>query len=133
MTLIFDCFKGFVHSNMEFTCIVYYAQEFEDLQKQCGIQQIMIESLCRCQPWQTSGGKSKSRFYKTKGTVLISTSPYLLCLLSYCTLISLLYVDDRFVIKEMISSWNLAEKQQFLRFAPAYFDYMKRTTSEVAT
>ncbi|KAI9260716.1 hypothetical protein BDA99DRAFT_90341 [Phascolomyces articulosus] len=95
----------FVHSNTEFTCIVYYAQEFEELRRRCGIEQMMIESLCRCQTWKTSGGKSKSRFYKTK--------------------------DDRLVIKEMISSWNLAEKQQFLQFAPAYFDYMKRTTSEV--
>ncbi|KAI7857814.1 hypothetical protein BDC45DRAFT_499443 [Circinella umbellata] len=95
----------FVHSNIEFTCIVYYGPEFEDLRKRCGIEQITVESLCRCQPWQTSGGKSKSRFYKTK--------------------------DDRFVVKEMISSWNSAEKQQFLKSAPAYFDYMKRTTSEI--
>ncbi|KAI9493812.1 hypothetical protein BDB00DRAFT_872055 [Zychaea mexicana] len=84
----------FVHNNIEFTCVVYYAQEFEELRKRCGIDQVIIESLCRCQTWKATG-------------------------------------DDRLVIKEMISSWNLAEKQQFLEFAPAYFDYMKRTAEEV--
>lgn len=38
-----------------------------------------------------------------------------------------LYVDNRFVIKEMVNSWNIAEKDAFLRFAPKYFDYVKET------
>ena len=56
-----------MHNDVEFTCIVYYANEFEMLRRQCGVHQIMIESLCRCQSWVASGGKSKSRFYKTQG------------------------------------------------------------------
>ncbi|KAI8141356.1 hypothetical protein BJV82DRAFT_618896 [Fennellomyces sp. T-0311] len=90
----------FVHGNTEFTCIVYYAHDFDALRKRCGMNSWVIESLCRCQSWKATGGKSKSRFYKTQ--------------------------DDRLVIKEMISSWNLAEKQHFLEFAPAYFEYMKK-------
>lgn len=57
----------FVHNDTEFTCIVYYSNEFEALRRQYGIHQTMIESLCRCQPWVATGGKSKSHFYKTQG------------------------------------------------------------------
>lgn len=59
----------FVHEGIEFTCIIYYAKEFEMLRRQCNINQLMIESLCRCQTWTASGGKSKSHFYKTQGSV----------------------------------------------------------------
>jgi hypothetical protein len=38
------------------------------LRRQCNINQLMIESLCRCQSWTASGGKSKSHFYKTQGS-----------------------------------------------------------------
>ncbi|RCH93876.1 hypothetical protein CU097_013063 [Rhizopus azygosporus] len=91
----------FVHNDVEFTCIVYYANEFEMLRRQCGVHQIMIESLCRCQSWVASGGKSKSRFYKTQ--------------------------DDRFVVKEMMNVWNVSEKDAFLNFAPKYFNHMKKS------
>lgn len=57
----------FVHQGIEFTCIIYYSEEFEMLRRQCNINQLMIESLCRCQTWSASGGKSKSHFYKTQG------------------------------------------------------------------
>lgn len=63
------CFVEFVHQGIEFTCIIYYAKEFEMLRRQCNINQLMIESLCRCQTWTASGGKSKSHFYKTQGSM----------------------------------------------------------------
>ncbi|KAI8646176.1 hypothetical protein BD408DRAFT_381112 [Parasitella parasitica] len=94
----------FVHKGVEFTCIIYYAKEFEALRRQCNINQLMIESLCRCQTWTASGGKSKSHFYKTQ--------------------------DDRFVIKEMMNAWNVAEKDAFLKFAPKYFDHVKKSCNE---
>lgn len=64
-----NCFPvEFVHEGVEFTCIVYYAREFEILRKQCDINQLFIQSLSRCQSWTASGGKSKSHFYKTQGS-----------------------------------------------------------------
>lgn len=38
-----------------------------------------------------------------------------------------LHADDRFVVKQMVSSWNIAEKDELLKFAPKYFDYMEKT------
>lgn len=37
--------------------------------------------------------------------------------------------DDRFVIKEMVNAWNVAEKDAFLKFAPKYFDHMKMSAT----
>ncbi|CAG8546646.1 791_t:CDS:10 [Acaulospora colombiana] len=34
--------------------------------------------------------------------------------------------DDRLVIKQIVSSWRVAEKEGFLRFAPKYFEYMDK-------
>ncbi|GAN05268.1 hypothetical protein MAM1_0086c04737 [Mucor ambiguus] len=102
-TQIKMCLAEFVHEGIEFTCIIYYAKEFEMLRRQCNINQLMIESLCRCQTWTASGGKSKSHFYKTQ--------------------------DDRFVIKEMMNAWNVAEKDAFLKFAPKYFDHINKSAN----
>ncbi|KAI9487374.1 MAG: hypothetical protein EXX96DRAFT_475244 [Benjaminiella poitrasii] len=86
--------EQFVHEGIEFTCIVYYAKEFENLRRQCDINQLMIQSLSRCRTWSATGGKSK---------------------------------NDRFVIKEMMNAWNMAEKDAFLKFAPKYFQHMKKS------
>ncbi|KAI8598890.1 hypothetical protein EDD21DRAFT_308774, partial [Dissophora ornata] len=91
----------FSQGKTSFSCIVYYAAEFDTLRRRCGIHQNYVESLSRCTSWAANGGKSKSSFYKTK--------------------------DDRFVVKQMVSSWNIAEKDELLKFAPKYFDYMERT------
>ncbi|KAI8993291.1 hypothetical protein BDB01DRAFT_775799 [Pilobolus umbonatus] len=93
----------FVHNGMEFTCIVYYAKQFELLRRQCNIHQLMVESLSRCQSWEATGGKSKSTFYKSK--------------------------DDRLVIKEMMNAWNVVEKDAFLKFAPRYFEHMEQSSN----
>ncbi|KAG0261040.1 hypothetical protein BGZ95_004303 [Linnemannia exigua] len=91
----------FSHGKTSFSCTVYYAAEFDTLRRRCGIHQNYVQSLSRCKVWNANGGKSKSSFYKTK--------------------------DDRFVVKQMVSSWNIAEKDELLKFAPKYFDYMEKT------
>ncbi|CAG4962963.1 unnamed protein product, partial [Colias eurytheme] len=60
----------------------------------CEIEEGFIRSLAQCVPWATRGGKSGSTFCKTK--------------------------DDRYVLKEMTKP----EWQQFLEFAPHYFNYI---------
>ncbi|KAF7727742.1 hypothetical protein EC973_007201 [Apophysomyces ossiformis] len=97
-------YQKFVHDQTEFTCTVYYAREFEAIRRQCGIDQLVIQSLSRCHMWTACGGKSKSHFYKTR--------------------------DDRFVVKEMVNAWNIAEKDAFLKFAPKYFDYLRQTVEK---
>ncbi|KAI7879637.1 hypothetical protein K492DRAFT_81675 [Lichtheimia hyalospora FSU 10163] len=91
----------FTHNDVEFTCTTYYAQEFENLRRQSGIDQLLVQSLTRCTAWKASGGKSKSHFYKTQ--------------------------DDRFVIKEMVNAWNNIEKESILKFAPKYFEHMRHS------
>ncbi|XP_064073343.1 1-phosphatidylinositol 3-phosphate 5-kinase isoform X1 [Vanessa tameamea] len=60
----------------------------------CEIEEGFIRSLAHCVPWAARGGKSGSTFNKTK--------------------------DDRYVLKEMTKP----EWQQFLEFAPHYFNYV---------
>ncbi|XP_026733708.1 1-phosphatidylinositol 3-phosphate 5-kinase-like isoform X1 [Trichoplusia ni] len=100
-------------------CRVYYASQFQRLRhlllqplsadSKCGcyddakdrtdkglcdIEEGFIRSLAHCVPWAARGGKSGSTFCKTK--------------------------DDRYVLKEMTKP----EWQQFLEFAPHYFNYV---------
>ncbi|RUS34161.1 hypothetical protein BC938DRAFT_482212 [Jimgerdemannia flammicorona] len=91
----------FTHSNSRFTCTIYFAAQFDALRRKCGIDKLCLQSLSRCATWNVSGGKSKSNFFKTK--------------------------DDRLVLKQMVSSWNIAEKDALLKFAPKYFDYMDQS------
>ncbi|KAG2220259.1 hypothetical protein INT45_009874 [Circinella minor] len=88
------------HIKHKFTCIVYYASEFETLRRQSGVDQLLIQSLSRCDSWKATGGKSKSHFYRSQ--------------------------DGRLVIKEMVNAWNNVEKESILKFAPKYFDHMKK-------
>lgn len=37
--------------------------------------------------------------------------------------------DDRFVIKEMMNAWNVAEKDAFLKFAPKYFEHINKSAN----
>ncbi|XP_052741792.1 putative 1-phosphatidylinositol 3-phosphate 5-kinase [Bicyclus anynana] len=60
----------------------------------CEIEEGFIRSLAHCVPWAARGGKSGSTFCKTN--------------------------DDRYVLKEMTKP----EWQQFLEFAPHYFNYV---------
>lgn len=77
-------------------CRAYFAEQFDALRKQCGIEDSIIQSLSRCTRWLARGGQSGSSFFKTH--------------------------DDRFVMKQM----SKPEMEAFLRFAPAYFEYMSQ-------
>ncbi|KIA75746.1 phosphatidylinositol-4-phosphate 5-kinase [Aspergillus ustus] len=75
-------------------CKVFYAEQFDALQKQCGVADRIVESLSRCAKWDSKGGKTNSLFLKT--------------------------LDDRFILKSL----SPIETQAFLKFAPAYFRIM---------
>ncbi|XP_041986997.1 1-phosphatidylinositol 3-phosphate 5-kinase [Aricia agestis] len=66
----------------------------DDGKSLCDIEEGFVRSLAHCVPWAARGGKSGSTFCKTQ--------------------------DDRFVLKEMTKP----EWQQFLEFAPHYFQYV---------
>ena len=55
-----------------------------------------MASLSRCVRWNTSGGQSRSSFFKT--------------------------LDDRLVMKQL----SKPEMEAFIRFAPSYFEYMSQ-------
>ena len=67
MGVAFISFLEYIHNNIEFTCTVYYASEFQTLRRQSGIDQLLIQSLSRCDAWKATGGKSKSHFYRSQG------------------------------------------------------------------
>ena len=96
---------------MAISCVVFCAEQFEALRRNCGCDSTVIESLARCLKWDASGGKSGSGFLKTRG---------LLSLLGPVTSVITLSVDDRFIAKELSKS----ELDAMTNFAPAYFDYM---------
>jgi 1-phosphatidylinositol-3-phosphate 5-kinase len=57
---------------------IFYAEQFDALRRKCGVADRIVESLSRCVPWDSKGGKTKSVFLKTQ--------------------------DDRFVMK--VRQWN---------------------------
>ncbi|KAI0389625.1 hypothetical protein F5Y17DRAFT_448318 [Xylariaceae sp. FL0594] len=73
---------------------IFYAEQFDALRRKCGVADRIVESLSRCVPWDSKGGKTKSVFLKTQ--------------------------DDRLVMKAL----SQIETQAFLNFAPAYFSLM---------
>ncbi|XP_052249949.1 1-phosphatidylinositol 3-phosphate 5-kinase-like isoform X3 [Dreissena polymorpha] len=86
----------FFDSTARFYCKVYFADHFRHLRKHVFPEgeSVFIRSLCRCKPWEASGGKSGSSFCKT--------------------------FDDRFILKQMSSM----EVESFEKFGPEYFQYM---------
>ncbi|KAF8327214.1 uncharacterized protein EI90DRAFT_3127267 [Cantharellus anzutake] len=83
---------------LHISCTVYYALQFAVLRKQCGVEDALIRSLERTAAWVAEGGKSRSTFFKTS--------------------------DNRFILKTMVSSWNVADLPAILEMAPAYFAYV---------
>ena len=75
-------------------CKIFYAEQFDALRKNCGVEGRFAESLSRCSKWDSKGGKSKSVFLKT--------------------------LDDRFLMKAL----QPVETTAFLSFAPSYFGFM---------
>ncbi|KAH8557020.1 hypothetical protein BGW37DRAFT_475223 [Umbelopsis sp. PMI_123] len=84
----------FSDGSTRFFCKVFFSEQFEALRQNCGFSEKYITSLASSVEWDSSGGKSGSAFLKT--------------------------TDDRFLIKQM----SRYEMDAFLRFAPAYFQYM---------
>ena len=87
-----------IHNHVKISCVSWFAEEFAALRDKWGVEHDFATSLSRCQPWQTTGGKSKSAFFKT--------------------------LDERFIAKQLLTVWSVDEKEAFLEFAPAYIRYM---------
>lgn len=75
------------------SCKIFFAEQFEALRRQCGVEDNFVQSLSRCVKWSSGGGKSGSTFLKT--------------------------LDDRFIIKEL----SKIELEAFVQLAPNYFEY----------
>lgn len=75
-------------------CRIFYAEQFEALRRSAGCEESINESLSRCVPWDSAGGKSGAAFLKTR--------------------------DDRLVVKQL----SRYEMDAFSKFAPHYFQYM---------
>lgn len=58
----------------------------------------MIESLAECVEWKAEGGKSRSRFFKSK--------------------------DDRYIIKTLVNAWHVSDLQVLLDVSPILFRYI---------
>ncbi|XP_033114727.1 1-phosphatidylinositol 3-phosphate 5-kinase-like [Anneissia japonica] len=89
----------FADNNAKFYCRIYYAEEFRKLRAivfPAG-EETFIRSLSACMSWIARGGKSGSRFLKTK--------------------------DDRFILKQM----SHLEFKSFQDFGPHYFNYLTQT------
>lgn len=78
--------------------MVYYAAAFQALRCRLGVESSLINSLEKTIVWNAQGGKSKAAFFKT--------------------------ADDRYIVKELVSKWNISDVQALLDIAPAYFDYI---------
>jgi 1-phosphatidylinositol-3-phosphate 5-kinase len=72
-----------IGKRLKFSCTVYYAKQFDNLRRRCGIEDVFVKSLSRSANWAAEGGKSKSNFWKT--------------------------ADDRFIIKTLVNAWNVAD------------------------
>ncbi|KAG9305891.1 hypothetical protein G9A89_016543 [Geosiphon pyriformis] len=86
----------FSEGSTQLFCKIFFAEQFDALRRNCGCESTYIESLARCVKWDSTGGKSGSAFLKTR--------------------------DDRLVMKQM----SRLEMDAFLKFAPAYFEYMSK-------
>ncbi|RHY34521.1 hypothetical protein DYB32_000890 [Aphanomyces invadans] len=90
-------------SATKFGCKSFYATQFHALRQLVEYdERRFVESLCTCETWQVSGGKSGAGFMKTK--------------------------DERFLAKVVPSN----HLQMFLNFAPKYFEYLAKAIEEGA-
>ncbi len=72
-----------IGKRLRFSCTVYYAKQFDQLRKRCGVEDVFLKSMARSENWAAEGGKSKSNFWKT--------------------------TDNRFIIKTLVNAWNVAD------------------------
>ncbi|RPB11349.1 hypothetical protein P167DRAFT_575362 [Morchella conica CCBAS932] len=84
----------FQEGSAKMFCKIFFAEQFDALRRNCGVADRYVESLSRCIKWDSKGGKTKSVFLKTQ--------------------------DERFVLKALAP----IETAAFIKFAPAYFQFM---------
>ncbi|MFQ6642764.1 hypothetical protein Gotur_018666 [Gossypium turneri] len=85
---------------VKYSVTCYYAKHFESLRRTCCPSELdFVRSLSRCKQWGAQGGKSNVFFAKT--------------------------LDDRFIIKQVTKT----ELESFIKFGPAYFEYLSDSIS----
>lgn len=72
-----------IGKRLKFSCTVYYAKQFDALRRRCGVEEVFLKSMAKCENWKAEGGKSRSNFWKTS--------------------------DSRFIIKTLVNAWNVAD------------------------
>ncbi|KAI0710732.1 hypothetical protein C8Q76DRAFT_678336 [Earliella scabrosa] len=92
-----------IGKRLRFSCTVYYAKQFDQLRRRCGVEDVFMKSMARSENWLAEGGKSRSNFWKT--------------------------TDERFIIKTLVNAWNVADLQVLIDLGPSYFKYMEATTN----
>ncbi|KAI0052167.1 hypothetical protein FA95DRAFT_1602122 [Auriscalpium vulgare] len=95
-----------IGKRLKFSCTVYYAKQFDALRRRCGIEDVFLKSMAKCENWAAQGGKSRSNFWKTS--------------------------DDRFIVKTLVNAWNVADLQVLIDLAPSYFAHMESTASRAS-
>ncbi|TFY80195.1 hypothetical protein EWM64_g3820 [Hericium alpestre] len=95
-----------IGKRLKFGCTVYYAKQFDALRRRCGVDDVFLKSMMKCEMWMAEGGKSKSNFWKT--------------------------ADNRFIIKTLVNAWNVADLQVLIDIAPHYFRHMETTAGKAS-
>ena len=72
-----------IGKRLRFSCTVYYAKQFDQLRRRCGVEDVFMQSMARSENWAAEGGKSRSNFWRT--------------------------TDNRFIIKTLVNAWNVAD------------------------
>ncbi|OCF73919.1 hypothetical protein I204_05767 [Kwoniella mangroviensis CBS 8886] len=88
-------------------CTVYYATAFDTLRRRCAIDRSLIQSLSRTNAWDAQGGKSKAAFFMT--------------------------TDKRYIVKELVTKWNVSDMHALLDIAPQYFDHLAGTHNKATS
>lgn len=80
------------------SCTSWFAEDFAALRAKWGVEEDFVASLSKSSPWVATGGKSRSTFFKT--------------------------MDEKWIGKQLLTVWNVDEKDALLEFTPAYIRYM---------
>ncbi|KAL7424765.1 hypothetical protein Q5752_000449 [Cryptotrichosporon argae] len=94
-------FSYAVADRVRLGCTVYHATAFDSLRRRCAVDKSVIASLARTNVWDAQGGKSKASFFMT--------------------------TDGRYIVKELVSKWNVSDTHALLEIAPAYFGHLANT------
>ncbi|WRT64251.1 uncharacterized protein IL334_001182 [Kwoniella shivajii] len=100
-------FNYTVGDRLKLGCTVYYASAFDKLRRRCAIDKSLIQSLSRTNAWEAQGGKSKAAFFMTH--------------------------DKRYIVKELVSKWNVSDTHALLEIAPAYFEHLAGTHNKATS